>query len=70
MRPDQLELALAGRLAHRRLERGVQLGDAAERPPSPRRLRDPWRVLEQRAQSSYEPSLVQTTELGQGERRG
>ena len=50
MGPDQLELALARRLAHRRLERGLKLGDSAKRPPAPRRLRDPGRVLEQPAE--------------------
>ena len=46
MRPEQLELTLAGRLAHRRLERGLELSDSAKRPPAPRRLGDPRRVFE------------------------
>src|ERR1700748_1771357 len=41
MGPDQLELALTGRLAPRRLERRLELSHRGERPPAPRRLGNP-----------------------------
>ena len=65
MRPDQRELPLPRRPAHRRAQRRVQLPDIAKWPLRPRLFRHPRRMLKQMPQRCGEGGAVEHIYFGE-----